>query len=171
MRCWLVIGFFVLASVGPVAGEVCWNTLRLECPTAYSPDEVYVEVYVTNCDLPLDAFGFEILYRPDWLLFVRGETTNTLVANWIQAAAAPVPNTFARVRVGGYDLVGIAPGTSGVLMRLYFQVWSWVSLDTAVWFDEWSLTDDVAGFLLRECEGGNIPVEGRTWGGVKALYE
>lgn len=130
---------------------------------------VYVTVYVTNCDQPLDAFGFDVNYRWDWLVFERAEISNTLVANWIEAAAAPLG--FDRVRVGGYDLTGIAPGTSGPLMRLYFHVLSWVTLDSAVRFDPGSLTDDVVYFTLRECEGGSIPVEGRTWGGVKALYE
>ena len=169
MRRWIWILPAILAIASPAAGHDCLDVLRLDCPAADFPDTACVTVYVGNCDNPIDAFGFEIFYNPDDLLFVGADRANTLVENWIRADAAPAPNSASRVRVGGYNLTGIVPGPPRPLIRLRFRVLSSFPFPSALAFDDASLTDDVVGFSLFDCIVP-LPVEGRTWGGVKALY-
>ena len=169
MRRWLWTLLLGLAVAKPAAGQECLNLLRLDCPAADFPDTACVTVYVGNCDRPIDAFGFEILYNTDHLLFVGVDRSNTLVESWIRADAAPAPGNASRVRVGGYNLTGIVTGPPRPLIRLRFRVLSSFPFPTALVFDEASLTDDVVGFSLFDCIVP-LPVEDRTWGGVKALY-
>jgi len=169
MRRWIWTGLLMLAIASPTAGQECLNVLRLACPAADFPDTACVTVYVGNCDRSIDAFGFEILYNADHLLFVRADKKNTLVESWIRADAAPVPNTDSRVRVGGYNLTGIVTGPPRPLIRLRFLVLTSFPFPSAIAFDEASLADDIVGFSLFDCIVP-LPVEGRTWGGVKALY-
>jgi hypothetical protein len=169
MRRYLWTGLLVLAVASPAAGHDCLNLLRLDCPAADSPDTACVTVYVGNCDRQIDAFGFEILYNTDHLLFVGADRSNTLVESWIRADAAPAPGDASRVRVGGYNLTGIVTGPQRPLIRLRFLVLTSFPFPSALGFVGESLTDDVVGFSLFDCVVP-LPVEDRTWGGVKALY-
>jgi hypothetical protein len=169
MRRWFWTGLLILAIASPAAGEDCLNLLRLDCPAADFPDTACVTVYVGNCDQPIDAFGFEIFYDPGLLLFVGADRSNTLVESWIRADAAPAPNSASRVRVGGYNLTGIVTGPPRPLIRLRFRVLTSFPYPSALAFDYASLTDDVVGFSLFDCIVP-LPVEGRTWGAVKALF-
>ena len=171
MRCWLLMGLLALANASPAAGQICHDMLKLNCPAADFPDTACVTVFIKNCDVAVDAFGFELLYQDEHLRFVRADRTHTLVEDWIKADAAIVPSdTNSRIRVGGYDLAGIAPGDERPLIRLLFLVITPFPFDSALVFDDASLTDDIVDFQLLGCVVP-VPVDGRTWGAVKAMYE
>lgn len=151
MRHWLAVCLLLSTSTTFAFGQTCRNTLSLGCPTAEFPDTASVTIFVTDCDRQIDAFGFELVFRPDHLRFVGVDKRNTLVENWMAASASLVPNMNSRVRVGGFDVNGFGAGPERPLIKLLFVVATAFPLDSPMAFDAGSLTDDVVGFRLLDC--------------------
>lgn len=170
MRQLVLLLVVVAVIIGPASAQVCQSTLRLDCPPANYPDIAAVTVRVTNCGSLIDAFGFDVVYQAAHLEFLGVEKEGTLVETWVVTEARGIGALHTRVRVGGFDPVGIGVVDHESLIVLKFRVLTSLPFDSAVVFDPDSLTDDVVGFGVADCLVP-LPVRTRTWGAVKAIYE
>ena len=159
MRQLMLLLVVVAVTIGPASAQVCQSTLRLECPPASYPDTAAVTVRVTNCGSLIDAFGFDIVYRAEHLEFLGVDKQGTLVETWVVTEAIGIGALHTRVRVGGFDPVGIGIVDNESLLVLKFKVITSLPFDSAVVFDPDSLVDDVVGFGVADCL---VPLPVRT---------
>ncbi len=151
MRCWLVLCAIAACSARVAVAQPCSNTLTLACPTAEFLDTASVAIFVTDCDRQIDAFGLDVVYRPDHLQFMAIDTRGSLIENWTGVVGGPVPGSNDRVRVGGFDVGGFGPGPERLLVRLRFVIVTPLPYESPIAFVGESLTDDAAGFGLEDC--------------------
>jgi hypothetical protein len=81
-----------------------------------SSDTVTVNLNIEDSPFPIDAAGVDVTYDPGLLAFLSCEPGD-LTAGWQQFDCADLGTS---IRVGGFDLTAIPPGSYGVFARLTF---------------------------------------------------
>jgi len=172
MRTMLLSLVLVVGLVGG-AWSQCSDRLEIEClQVADYPGNVCVTLRVTTCDAPFNAFGVDVSFPSDYMMFSGIETAGLLTADWDEIDAAIVDGFPSVLRIGGYDQDGFGLETRAALVQICFELTDELPSGNEMTIDESSMVDDLEGYLTFDCRMPSIvPVETSTWGMIKALFE